>query len=460
MIQFATDERVALERLGDEIAELAAHVHAATGRLLLRLSDFDRREGWVGFRSCAHWLSWRTGIAPGAAREKVRVARALDGLPLLAGALGRGELSYAKVRALTRVATPSNEADLLELARQSSAAQVERVVRAWRRADRLEEAADERARHRSRSLTIHPDEDGMVVVRGRLDPEVGALLERALEAATEALHGRRTSGEREMGDDAQARRADAIGLIAELALRAMTREEDSRPAREATRGPSPARPVQSRADRFLVHLYVDAEALRTGSDSGQSVLADRRISAETSRRLSCDAGRVLVAHDPTTGEEREPGRVRVALDPGTGGAREVGRRQRTVSPALRRALERRDRGCRFPGCGNRYCDAHHIVHWIDGGPTTLENTVLLCRRHHRAVHEDGFGITMTEGALTFLRPDGRPLPEAPPPPALPEDTVAMLRDTSPSMHGWTAAPLAWPGHRLDMDQTLRAFRPL
>jgi hypothetical protein len=173
------------------------------------------------------------------------------------------------------------------------------------------------------------------------------------------------------------------------------------------------------------------------------VLADRRISAETSRRLSCDTGRVIVMHDAVTGAERESGR-----------------RRRTVSPALRRALERRDRGCRFPGCGNRYCDAHHIVHWADGGPTTLKNTVLLCRHHHRAVHEEGFRITMTEGALTFLRPDGRPLPEVPPPQALPEDTVALLRDTNPSMDGWTAAPLAGPGQRLDMDQTLRAFRPL
>jgi hypothetical protein len=186
----AAEGGAALERLGDEIAELAAHVHAATGRLLLRLAEFDRRAGWAapGFLSCAHWLSWRTGVAPGAAREKVRVARALTNLPLLAASLQSGELSYAKVRAITRVATPDNESDLLELARTATAAQVERVVRAWRRVDRLEEAAEERSRHRSRSLTVHSDVDGMVIVRGRLDPEAGALLERALAAAAEALH--------------------------------------------------------------------------------------------------------------------------------------------------------------------------------------------------------------------------------------------------------------------------------
>ncbi|HJQ64724.1 MAG TPA: DUF222 domain-containing protein, partial [Burkholderiales bacterium] len=138
-----------LERLGDEIAEIAAHVHAATYRLLERLREFDGRSGWSGgFTSCAHWLSWRTGIAPGAAREKVRVARALGQMPLLSDAMRQGELSYAKVRAITRVATPANEAELLEFARNGTAAHVERLVRAWRRVDRLEEQESERERHR------------------------------------------------------------------------------------------------------------------------------------------------------------------------------------------------------------------------------------------------------------------------------------------------------------------------
>src|SRR5690606_24117654 len=115
---------------------LAAHLHAATYRLLVCLREFDSRNGWnCGFRSCAHWLSWRTGIALGAAREKVRVARALGELPLLSEAMQHGELSFAKVRAATRVATPENEARLLELARHTTASQLERVVRAWRRAD-------------------------------------------------------------------------------------------------------------------------------------------------------------------------------------------------------------------------------------------------------------------------------------------------------------------------------------
>ncbi|MDT8342758.1 MAG: DUF222 domain-containing protein, partial [Longimicrobiales bacterium] len=165
------------DRLADEIAELAAQIHAATYRLLVLVAEFDRREGWGnGFRTCAHWLSWRTGIGLGTAREHLRVARALGELPRISRGMASGALSYAKVRALTRVATPENEADLLEVARHGTAAHVERVVRAWRRVDRTEEAALEQLRHESRSLTLYPDEDGSWVVRGRLDPEVGALL--------------------------------------------------------------------------------------------------------------------------------------------------------------------------------------------------------------------------------------------------------------------------------------------
>src|SRR6266536_2271187 len=165
-----------LDRLGDEIAELSAHVEAATARLLDLIREFDARGGWnTGFRSCAAWLSWRVGLDLRAARERVRVARALGSLPRLAQALSRGELSYAKVRALTRVATPETEARLLGVGRGGTAAQVERIVRGWRRVDRQAEAKESARQHASRALQLHQDEDGMVVIRGRLEPAVGAL---------------------------------------------------------------------------------------------------------------------------------------------------------------------------------------------------------------------------------------------------------------------------------------------
>src|SRR5437867_12234719 len=185
----ATHELVAdLDRLGDEIAELSAHLDAATARLLDLIREFDARDGWnTGFRSCAAWLSWRVGLDPGAAREKVRVACALWALPRLAQALARGELSYAKVRALTRVATPETEEVLLGVGRAGTAERVERIVRGWRRVDRKAEAREAAQRHKSRALHVYRDHDGMVTVRGRLAPEVGALLVQALTAARETL---------------------------------------------------------------------------------------------------------------------------------------------------------------------------------------------------------------------------------------------------------------------------------
>jgi len=180
-----------IDRLGDEIAELAAHLDAATARLLELIREFDARGGWGnGFRSCAHWLSWRVGLDLGAAREKVRVARALGILPRLAQALARGELSYAKVRALTRVATPQTEERLLAVGRAGTAEHVERIVRGWRRVDLIAEARECAHRHKFRSLRVYRDHDGMVAVHGRLEPEVGELLLQALTAAREALFGR------------------------------------------------------------------------------------------------------------------------------------------------------------------------------------------------------------------------------------------------------------------------------
>src|SRR5438034_10635036 len=182
-----------LERLGDEIAELSAHLDAATARLLDLIREFDARGGWgngSGFRSCAHWLTCRIGLDPGAARERVRVARALGSLPRLAQALARGALSYSKVRALTRVATPETEERLLRVGQAGTAEHVERIVRGWRRVDRIAEARDTARRHKSRALHIYKDEDGMVVIRGRLAPEVGAVVMKALEAARDALYQR------------------------------------------------------------------------------------------------------------------------------------------------------------------------------------------------------------------------------------------------------------------------------
>ena len=443
-----------LERLGDEIAELAAHLHAAVYRLLVLIREFDAREGWhSGFRTCAHWLSWRTGVDLGAAREKVRVARALEDLPQLSEGMRSGVLSYSKVRALTRVATAENEEELMGFALHGTASHVETLVRTWRRVDRLEERNEERERHRSRFLTVRPDLDGMYVVRGRLDPEVGALLQKAIEAAQEALY--RRAGEDEE-TTAQQRRADAIGLLAESALQlgllADGRHADGRYA-DGRHADRPDAAIVSRADRFQVVLHVDAEALRdsktvgNGSVAYESELEDGvRVSAETSRRLACDSSRVVMTHAAA------------------GAVLDVGRKTRTVPPSIRRALDRRDRGCRFPGCGLRFCDAHHVEHWADGGETRLENLVLLCRVHHRAVHEDGFMVAFTrDGRVQFRRPDGRLLADAPQASPLTGNPFAGLSRANGTSNleigAWTSTAL-WHGESFDLALAVRSFRNL
>jgi hypothetical protein len=428
-----------LERLGDEIAELSAHLDAATARLLELIREFDARAGWnTGFRSCAEWLSWRVGLDRGAARERVRVARALATLPRLALALARGELSYAKVRALTRVATPESEERLLAVGRAGTAEHVERIVRGWRRVDRLAEAQETARRHTSRALHVYPDEDGMVVIRGRLAPEVGAVLIQALTAAREALyqkaHAQNVPAETSSADVSAEpptiaqQQADALALVAETALH---------------HGVDPGAP----GERYQVVVHVDVPVLTDPDAPGQSVLEDgTHVSAETSQRLACDATRLVMRHDAD-------GRIT-----------EVGARTRTIPPALRRALQHRDRGCRFPGCGVALGQGHHIRHWAHGGPTTLSNLALLCRRHHRAVHEEGYQVErQSDGELRFRRPDGRLLPESGAPAAVPADPIEVLRARHAAeglhLHARTATP-GWLGERLDVGWAIDVLHPL
>jgi Domain of unknown function (DUF222)/HNH endonuclease len=423
-------QTLSLDQLGNEIAELSAHLDAATARLLDLIREFDAREGWnAGFTSCAAWLSWRVGLAPGSAREHVRVARALGTLPLLAQALARGELSYAKVRALTRVATPETEERLLAVGRAGTADHVERIVRGWRRVDRQAEAREAALQHASRALHVYPDADGTVILRGRLTPEVGALLLQALAAAREALH--QQSREKEPAADPPTmvqQQADALALLAETALH---------------HGIDPGAP----GERYQVVIHVDAEVLADPDRPGQSVLEDgARVPAGTSQRLACDASRVVMRHGRN-------GRVV-----------EVDARTRTIPPALRRALHHRDRGCRFPGCGVRFGQGHHIRHWAQGGPSTLSNLALLCRRHHRAVHEEGYQLDrQPDGELRFRRPDGRLLPQVPCPQEMRGDAVQILRARHNAeglvLHPWTATP-GWLGEHLDVGWAIDVLHPL
>jgi len=436
-----------LDRLGDEIAELSAHLDAATARLLDLIREFDARGGWnTGFKSCAHWLAWRVGLQLGVAREWTRVARALGTLPRLAQALARAEISYSKIRAVTRVATPETEERLLAVARAGTATHVERIVRGWRRVDRHAEAQEAAKQHASRAFHVYQDEDGMWLLRGRLAPEVGALLTQALTAARERLYEERpkVTAPPNLADDVlddsatdaipaddlptmAQEQADALALLAETALH---------------HGIDPGAP----AERYQVVVHVESPVLADAAQPGQSVLDDgARVPAGTSQRLACDSSRVVMQHDPD-------GRVV-----------EVGARTRTIPPALRRALLHRDRGCRFPGCETGFVQGHHIIHWAQGGPTTLSNLTALCRRHHRAVHEEGYRVERhPDGELEFRRPDGEVLPEVPVPATVP-DPVQALRARHEvqglRLHARTAIPV-WLGDRLDVGWAIDVLHPL
>ena len=183
-------DKQSLEALGHQIAELAGHMNAANYRFLMLIAEFDRRKGWSGdgaTASCAHWLNWRCGIDMGAAREKVRTALALTNLPKIAAAMERGHLSYAKVRALTRVACPKTEDTLLEYALHATAAHVERIVRDFRRCKEAEELGREAQQQVDRKLTWFHDEDGSLVIKGRLPAEAGRMFVKAIEAACEEI---------------------------------------------------------------------------------------------------------------------------------------------------------------------------------------------------------------------------------------------------------------------------------
>ena len=397
------------QQLSDEITQLAGQINAANYRFLMLIAEYDRREAWAedGIRSCAHWLNWKCGIALGAAREKIRVARCLDGLSLINKAFSSGALSYSKVRAMTRVATKDNEAYLMMIAENGTASHMETLVRKYQRVEHKQlSSEDEQAKRspeESRSMMSYQDDEGMVVIHAKLTAETGALVVKAIEAIVRRQKAIEEAAENtqketknvpaetfsEHQPDAEPstfpqKRADALTQLAEHYIATVTNDSGAKSL--------------AGNERCQIMLHVDINTLK-GNQSSQpgccNVDNQQWVSTDLAKQLSCDAS------------------ITTVLEDDKGNVLNIGRRSRTIPSTIQNALKLRDKSCRVPGCCNtNYLDAHHIKHWANGGETSLDNLVMLCRHHHRELHKNAFSIAANNDELVFITAKGKRLKES------------------------------------------------
>jgi len=375
------EDLLPIDDLDQAIVNLAARINAETYELLVLVRQFDERAGWLkwGLGNCAEWLHWRCDLSMNAAREKVRVAHALKTLPLMAAAFASGELSYSKVRAMTRVVVPHSEDELLSFALQTTTARVEERCRELRcgTVDSLDSA---RRAFANRSLRVSRNaERGMMTITVELPLETGELVEKALDKARDD-----SMSKIEFVDDLDPARRD-LGPARRESWSA--RQADAMVGMASSYLSGNDKQTRNSSDDYLVTIHVDQSALANGN--GRSSLP-----IESVKRLCCDGQAVVIGED----ENGEP--------------LNIGRKTRTVPAAIKRALQARDKGCSFPGCHHtRFVDAHHIEHWSAGGETSLDNLMLLCSQHHKLVHEGGFTIERDyQNRWYFKRPDGRAVP--------------------------------------------------
>ena len=399
----SSDGDAPIEELAAAITAGAVRLAAATASWLRLVAEFDERGGWhgVNIRSCAEWLAWQCGLSPGAAREHVRVARALRPLRSIDDAFAAGRLSYSKVRALTRIAEQDSEAALLEFALSATASQTERFCRQWRRWD--DEASDRRRAEDGLLFEYTTDDEGFFTLRVRGPVERGAPMMAAIDslaerdARRERARNKKATARQEriraaggvVGPDLAERCAEdaAVGLARERRtarrITALTALAEARAGMDRRPGDPPRREV-------VVH--VDADVLADDTAAGRAYHeGGSAVTGAQARRLLCEAGVVAML---------EKGREPLA----------VGRRRRLATKAQRRALLRRDGGCARPGCPEDRLErlhAHHLRHWLFGGRTDLANLVLLCDTDHGLVHDDDLVLSRTEGRLVVLDSDGR-----------------------------------------------------
>jgi len=465
------------ERLEQQVCELAAHLAAATCRWLLMIAELDRRRVWADWQmtSCAHWLSWRCGLGLVTARDHVRVAHALTELPLIRAEFATGRLSYSKVRAITRIATPALERELVHLALGSTAAQAERLVRGYRRAVAGEEV--DRLRRAGRTpgpdATWYVDADGYLMLTARLAPDDGMVLLTALNAA---LHHEPLDGSPHAPSDRRSDATDGGSGTATPRAPRTTRAEALAMVAQRALAATPA--DHSGADRHLVNVHVDHEVLlepdptltepaptTRADDSAESRRPARDASSDGSPASTVQHGQAHYQHGPAMTAEMARRLLcdttfRLwADDLSTGRPLGYGRTRRTVTAVQRRLLLQRDHGrCAVPGCSNtRFLHAHHVVHWLYGGRTDPDNLVMLCTHHHGQVHDGHLRIGAGGGGrFTFHTGDGRIIAPVPTPPA---GRPAPLDRLPSSLH--IAPPVTqdslgggWNGDRLHLDHAV------
>jgi hypothetical protein len=445
--------RVPLERVEAQICELAGHLAAATCRFLVLLADFDARRGWASWEmgSCAQWLSWKCQMSSGTAREHVRVARALRDLPVIRARFAAGRLSYAKVRALTRIAAPATEAGLAELAGPMTANQLERFARAHRRVTRADDAG---ARVRRR-LTWRVEEDGSLSGAFRLPPLQGAVLLKALRAACAELAGQAgdlrgdVSAETRASPETPAADTQAVRTSSDLADGLVAVAESFLAGKVA--GADDAEVYQ-----VVVHAGTDAltEPAAPAGVSAETPAAPARVPGDPADPARCHVGDGPAISVSTAQMLACTAALSWMTHGDAGAVLALGRRRRRPSSAIRRAARERDHcRCRFPGCESRRTDLHHIQHWVNGGRTDLDNLISLCPYHHKLVHDRGYLIAASPpGGFSFSRPDGTPLPACPPLPE-PDGPIDQAHDADITPD--TIIP-PWYGERLDLNHAIWA----
>jgi hypothetical protein len=455
-----------LEHLEARICELAGHVTAATCRFLLLVADFDARCGWAQWEmpSCAAWLAWKCQMAPGTAREHVRVARALGQLPVIRAEFAAGRMSYAKVRALTRIAAPETEADLAAMAMPMTAGQLERFARAHRQVSRGEQ--DGRPAFRERKLTWRTDGTG-ISISVQLPPAEGAVVLQALRAWVSDIEHPHDPEDGNDGGQPETR----AEMLAGLDERDGTGWDGQYPpwGRERT-------PAENLADAFagISGEYLSGRAAAADNPDNYQVIIHAGTGAITGTPEPRPAG--VPAETPGLPESHPawPWRGHVedggAVSPATlrmiacnatistmlhdenGTVLNAGRRTRKPSAALRRAVRERDRyRCRFPGCESRRVDLHHILFWANGGETKPGNLICLCKRHHTVVHDGAVIISAEGGGFAFYLPDGTLISGSPPLPGGTADGIKDRHDAEVSYH--TIVP-PYSGERLNLHEAI------